>query len=140
MHISVCLFVCCIAPELHVHTSNFLCMLPTAVAQSFSSGIVINYVLLVLWMTLYFPTVGPVAPQLPYCNTVYGLTPRLCDIGCILSWMTAGTKTRRVVHARATRSGVCYLPFTLFKSILYNCLNLSISQNCFKRVDTKNVL
>jgi len=33
--------------------TNFLCMLPMAVARSCSGGVVIGYVLPVLWMTLY---------------------------------------------------------------------------------------
>jgi len=31
--------------------TNFLCMLPVAVARSFSGGVVIRYVLPVLWIT-----------------------------------------------------------------------------------------
>jgi len=48
MSVSVCVFV-------HDHifgtTPNFLCMLPMAVARSSSGGVVICYVLSVLWMT-----------------------------------------------------------------------------------------
>jgi len=51
----VCLSVCLsaiISLELHIRSSpNFVCMLPTAVAQSSSGGVVICYVLPVLWMT-----------------------------------------------------------------------------------------
>ena len=53
--LSVCLCVCLsaiISSELHVRTSPiFLCMLPFGVARSSSGGVVINYVLPVLWMT-----------------------------------------------------------------------------------------
>ena len=53
--VCVCVCVCLsaiISSELHVRSStNFLCMLPMAVARSFSGGVVICYVLPVLWMT-----------------------------------------------------------------------------------------
>jgi len=39
---------------------NFMCMLPVAEARSFSDGIVIYHVLLVLVMTTYFNKTGPV--------------------------------------------------------------------------------
>jgi len=59
MSVSVCLcvFVCLfaiISPERHVRSSpNLLRMLPMAVARSSSGGVVICYVLPVLWMTSY---------------------------------------------------------------------------------------
>jgi len=59
MSVSVCLcvFVCLfaiISPELHVRSSpNLLRMLPMAVARSSRGGVVICYVLPVLWMTSY---------------------------------------------------------------------------------------
>jgi len=55
-----CLFVCvcvCICPRSYLrnYTSDlhqiFLCMFPMAVARSSSGGVVIRYVLSVLWMT-----------------------------------------------------------------------------------------
>jgi len=53
---SVCVFVC-LWSYLRNYTSDlhqiFLCSLPVAVAQSSSGGIVIHYVLPVLWMTSY---------------------------------------------------------------------------------------
>ena len=51
LSVSVCLYVCVclsavISSELHVRSSpSYLCMLPTAVAQSSSGGVVICYVL-----------------------------------------------------------------------------------------------
>jgi len=52
-----CLSVCLsaiISSELHIRSSpNFLCLLPTAMAQSCSDGIVMRYMFLVLWMTSY---------------------------------------------------------------------------------------
>ena len=59
--LSVCLCVCLcaclsaiISSELHVRCSrNFLCLLPMAVGRSSSGGVVICYVLPVLWMTSY---------------------------------------------------------------------------------------
>ena len=43
-----------IFPELYFRSSrNFLSILPMAVAQSSAGGVVICYVLLVLWMTSY---------------------------------------------------------------------------------------
>ena len=57
MSVSVCLCVCLsasISPELHVRSSpTFFCTLPMAVARSSSGGVVIRYVLPVLWMTSY---------------------------------------------------------------------------------------
>ena len=53
----VCQSVCPLA-YLEIHTAELqqilLCMLPAAVARSFSDGVAINYVLPVLWMTSYF--------------------------------------------------------------------------------------
>jgi len=40
--------------------TNLLCMLPVTVAQSFSDGVVIRYLLPVLWMTSGFHSVGSV--------------------------------------------------------------------------------
>ena len=61
MSVSVCLSVCVcvclsavISLELHVLSSpNVLCMLPIAVVRSCSGGVVVGYVLPVLWMTSY---------------------------------------------------------------------------------------
>ena len=57
MSVSVCLCVCLsamISSELHVRSSpNFLCMLPMAVARSFSGGVAICYVFPVLRVTSY---------------------------------------------------------------------------------------
>ena len=53
MSVCVCLSVI-ISSELHVRSSpNFLCMLPVAVAWCAFGGVVIRYVLPVLWMTSY---------------------------------------------------------------------------------------
>jgi len=53
LSVFVCLFAI-ISPELHVRSSpNLLRMLPMAVARSSSGGVVICYVLPVLWMTSY---------------------------------------------------------------------------------------
>lgn len=47
---------------------------------------------------------GDVTPsQQPYCNTVHGLTPLMYDIGCILSQMTVGSRTTRVLHVRVAQ-------------------------------------
>jgi len=57
MTVSVSLSVCMsvrasISPEIHVRSSpTFLCVLPEAVARSFSSGVATTYVLPVIWMT-----------------------------------------------------------------------------------------
>jgi len=61
--VCVCVCVClvCVCLSVHDHISElyflsspiFLCMLPMAVARSFSGGVVIRYVLPVLWMTSY---------------------------------------------------------------------------------------
>ena len=55
--VCVFVFVCLsmiISSEMHVRSSlNFVCVLPMAVARSFSGGVVIRYVFPVLWMTSY---------------------------------------------------------------------------------------
>jgi len=57
MSVSVCVCVCLSAiifSELHVRSSPiFFFVLPMAVAQSSSGGVMIRYVLPVLWMTSY---------------------------------------------------------------------------------------
>ena len=44
--------------------TKFLCMLPMAVARSSSSGVVISYLLLVLWIFAHKPSLLDVAAQL----------------------------------------------------------------------------
>jgi len=55
VHMCVCVCVCLSAIpylELHVRSSpDFLYILPMAVGRSSSGGVLIRYVLLVLWMT-----------------------------------------------------------------------------------------
>ena len=59
MTVSVCLCVCVFVRAGSYLLNNmsdlryFLCMLPMDVAQSSSGGVVIRYVLPVLWMTSY---------------------------------------------------------------------------------------
>jgi len=60
MSLSVCLSVCvCLSVRDDISGTTrpifttFLCMLPMAVARSSSDGVVIGYVLPVLWMTSY---------------------------------------------------------------------------------------
>jgi len=55
MSVSVCVCLSAIIySELHLlYSPNSLCMLPVAVARSSSGGVVIRYVLPVLWMTSY---------------------------------------------------------------------------------------
>jgi len=80
--VCVCVGVCvCLSAiiflELHIRLSpNFLCMLPMAIAQSFSGSILICYVLPVLWMMSYFlgPRLLDVAAQLKRsAHTALGL-------------------------------------------------------------------
>jgi len=63
MSVSMCLFVClsaCIHHEPHVRNSpNFLCMLLED--RSSSGGVIICYVLPILWTTSRFPIMGPTA-------------------------------------------------------------------------------
>ena len=66
MNVSVCLCVCVcvcvfVCPRSYEYLRNytsdlhqFLCMLPMAVDRSSCGGVVIRYVLPVLWMTSYF--------------------------------------------------------------------------------------
>jgi len=69
MSVSVCVYVCVsvtVSSPLHVQSlPNFLSMLPLAVAQSCSGGVVIRYVLPVLWvMFAHKPSLLDVAAQL----------------------------------------------------------------------------
>jgi len=56
MSVSVCLCVCLSVRD-HIYGTtrpiftSFLCMLPMAVARSFTGGVVIRYILPVLWIT-----------------------------------------------------------------------------------------
>jgi len=50
---SVCLFACIFQKPHRRTLPNFLCMLPVAMAQSSSDGVVIGYVLPVLCMTSF---------------------------------------------------------------------------------------
>jgi len=61
----VCFFVClCVCRPKYItgttrlNVTTFLCMLPMAVVQSCSGGVVIRYVFPVLWMTSCFPIMG----------------------------------------------------------------------------------
>jgi len=59
----LCLFIClpvCLFVRITQKPHKFLCMLPVAVARSSSDGILIHYVLPVLWMTSRFHTMGSV--------------------------------------------------------------------------------
>jgi len=54
LSVSVCVFClsAIISPKLHIRSSpNFLCLLPMVVARSSSGGVVICYILPVLWIT-----------------------------------------------------------------------------------------
>jgi len=41
------------------------------------------------------------------CSVVRRLKPLLLGTGCVVSWTTAGIKTRRALRTRGTGSGVC---------------------------------
>ena len=58
MSMPICLCVCLSARKPRGRTSPFLCMLPVAVARSSSDGVVIRYVLPVLWMASCFHTIS----------------------------------------------------------------------------------
>ena len=62
--------------------TNFLCMLPVAVARSFSGGVVIRYVLPVLWITLHLHVYAKVARYRrsaeAQCTRSLGLGYKLC--------------------------------------------------------------
>jgi len=59
----VCLLVVCLSVRLHIsetiqpNLTDFLCVLPMAVARSSSDGVAVRYVLPVLWMNSCFQTV-----------------------------------------------------------------------------------
>jgi len=65
-HLFVCLSVClsvCLLMYLKnrmskLHEIFCMCLLPVVVALSFSDDSAMRYVLLVLWMTSYFPVIG----------------------------------------------------------------------------------
>jgi len=89
MSISVCSSVR-ISQEQHGRSlSYFLCMLPLVVAQSSSGGVVLHYILPVLWMTSHFHNGRYSGMSLPLqrrcCSVVYRLVPLLRGIDCIVS-------------------------------------------------------
>ena len=68
--LSVCVSAClCLCLSAHKHISrttgpilaNFLCRSPVAVVRSSSGGVVIHYILPVLWMTSHLVAVGRMA-------------------------------------------------------------------------------
>jgi len=73
--LSVCLSVClclCVCPRSQVRSSpNFLCMLPVAVTQSSSGGVMIRYVLPVLWMTSYLLISQGCSTSPPSCGATH---------------------------------------------------------------------
>jgi len=99
MSVSVCLSVCLsaiISSELHVRSSRmFLRMLSTAVARSFSGGVLVRCVLPGLWMTSYLHISRG-------CSTIFGSRLR----GKIVKM-----PGKTLLHAQQTTSS-CYLPDT----------------------------
>ena len=102
--------------ELNVRSSPiFLCMLPMAVARSFSGGVVIRYVLPVLWMTSYLRiTLGCSTSPSNWsaAHSSLGLGCKLCVVIPVAGQRTHGTTFRalKVTSQVATPGGgVCGL-------------------------------
>ena len=118
MSVSVCVCVCLSAiifPELHVPSlPKFLRMLPMAVARSSSSGVLICYVLPVLWMTsclLISQGWSTLSPTEVQCTRSLGFGCKLCGVIPVAGQQTHGTtfrpdkQTGTVTHTdRQTRS------------------------------------
>jgi len=65
----------------HLQTSpNFLCVLSVAMAGPSFAGVMVRYVLPVLWMTLCF--CGLTLQHQPYCGMLRGIIPLLRGFGC----------------------------------------------------------
>jgi len=122
MSVSVCLCVCVclsatISSELHVRSSpNF--MLVTAVAQSFSGGVVICYVLPFIWMTsrlLISQDCRRRRPAEAQCIRSLGLGCKLCAVIPVAGQRKHGTtfRTLKVTFHVATQGA---------ESAVYDCL------------------
>jgi len=103
----VCLSVCAcssaiISSELHLRFSQFFCMLPMAVARSFSGGVVIRYIFPVLWMTSYLLTSQVCSKSPPSWSAVHthlGLGYKLCAVIPVAGQRTHGTTFRALKAA-----------------------------------------
>ena len=105
LSVYVCVFVC---PRSYLrnYTSDphqFLCMLTTAVAQSSSNGVVIRYVLPVLWVTSY----------LLISQGCLGLGYKMCVIVPVAGQRTHGT-TFRALKVTSQVATVCGLSLPSF--------------------------
>ena len=123
MSVSVCLSVCLSANDHIFGTTrpiftNLLCMLPMTVAWSFSGGVVIRYVLPVLWMTSFL-LISHVAqrrrPAEAQCTRSLGLGYKLCAIIPVAGHRTHGTtfRTLKLTSQVATPGA---------QSAIYDCL------------------
>jgi len=121
---SVCLSLCLSANDHIFGTTrpiftNFLCMLPMAVARSSSCGVVIRYVLPVLWMTSFL-LISHVAqrrrPAEAQCTCSLGLGYKLCAVIPVAGHRTHGTtfRTLKLTSQVATTPGA--------QSAVYDCL------------------
>jgi len=106
MSVSVCLSVClcvglcvfvCPRSYLRTYTSDLhqfvSCMLPMAAARSSSGGVVICYVLPVLWMTSYL-LISQGCSTSPQCSRSLGLGYKLCAVIPVVGQRTHGTTFR----------------------------------------------
>ena len=101
--------------------AKFFCMFPMAVARSSSSGVVIRYILPVLWITLSAKVARRRRPAEAQYTRSLGLGYKLCAIILVAGQRTHGTTFRALkVTSRVATPGA--------ESAVYNCL-----------VDTGNV-
>jgi len=115
----VCLSVCLsaiISSELHVRSSPiFLCLLLMPVARFCSGGVVIRYVLPVLWMTPYLLISQGCSTRRPaeaQCTRILGLGNKLYAVMPVAGLRTHGTSFRALkvtsqLATPGTESAVC---------------------------------
>jgi len=134
--VSVCLCVCSrsylrnYTPDFH----QFLCMLPMAMARSSSGGVVMCYVLPVLWMTSYLLisqgcSTSPPSPAEAQCTRSLGLGYKLCAVIPVAGQRTHGSTFRALkVSSQVATSGA--------ESAVYDCLVcLYEGSNLISRLD-----
>ena len=107
-----------VSSELHVRSSpKFVCLLPVAVARLSSGGVVIRYVLPVLWMTSYLLTSQGCSTSPPSCVRSLELGYKLCAVIPVASQRTQGTTFRALEVASQVASPGA-------ESAVYDCLVL----------------
>ena len=137
MGVSLCLSVCvCLFVRDHIFGTtrpifaNFSCTLPMAVARSSSGGVVICYVLPVLWMTIisaHRTGLLDVAAQLKrraQRTRSLGLGYKLCAVIPAAGQRTCGTTFRAFqLTSHVATTGA--------ESAVYDCIVVLCRQNCW---------